>query len=128
MFWVLLVAFYVMTFPLNVVLMKNIWLKRYPAPVYQPLGENIPTNVVFNAQKKAILCFGIMQPVLASIPLIYGSEWYHYLVCAGASIAYSSSGRPTSYLDKVRSSHLMFASALVVFALSSVIIRYLLKL
>jgi hypothetical protein len=95
--------------------------------VYQHLGENVPDNVVYNAQKRAILYFGIMQPILASLPLTYGNEWYHYLMCAGASIAYASSGRPTSYIDKVRSSHLMFISTLIIFGLSVLTIKLLVK-
>jgi hypothetical protein len=124
MFWILLIALYIVTFPINLFLMKNYWLRSFPPVKYQHLGEEIPGHVIFNAQKKAILYFGVIQPILASIPTIYGNEWYHYLICAGASMAYASSGSPTSRLDTVRSSYLMFLSTLIIFGLSVLVIKF----
>lgn len=122
MFWVLLILLYVLTFPINAFLLQHIWYRRYPPVVYQGIGATVPYRVIAKAQLTAITLFGLLQPALAALPLALGHHWYHWLVCAGAAIAYSSSGSPTSFVDRVRSSHLMFLACLGVFVAVALIV------
>jgi len=123
MFWLLIAGLYIVTFPLNAFLLRNVWYSKYKPDLYAHLGETVSAQEIFYAQVRAIFLFGLIQPILASLPLIYGNEWYHYLICAAASIAYTSSGSANFYLDKVRSSHFLFISTLVVFGISAFIVK-----
>lgn len=128
MFWVVLFILYIFTLPINASLLGNVWYRRYPRETYQPLGTNVPELVTTQAQLTAIKLFGIFQPMLAGIPLIYGEKWYHFIICAFASVAYSSSGSAQHFVDRVRSSNLMFVATLFFWAVSVALIRFVLRL
>lgn len=52
MFWILLIALYIVTIPINLFLMKNYWLRSFPPVKYQHLGEEIPGHVILTLKKK----------------------------------------------------------------------------
>ena len=115
MFWVLLLGMYAVTFPVNYLLLRHVWYRRYRPDFYRLLADRASASRLMKAQVLAVGLFGVVQPLLAVVPLVYGHEWYHYLIAAGAAIAYSASGSSGFFVDRVRSSHLMFAAVLVVF-------------
>lgn len=121
MFWVILVGLFVLTFPVNAILLKSVWHQWYPIHIYQELGESVDTATVMRAQIRAILLFGVLQPVLSATPLLFGGKWWHYVVCLFASTAYAASGSPQFFLDKVRSSPLMRIGTFVPFGIASVV-------
>ena len=121
MFWILLVGLYVIILPVNIMLLKIVWYKWYPIQLYQFMGESVDTTTVVIAQFRAILLFGLLQPVLAATPLLFNDQWWHYMVCLLASVAYASSGSALFFLDKVRSSQLMCIGILVPLGIASVV-------
>ncbi len=120
MFWGLLVGLYIVTFPINAVLLRK-WYGWYPIQVYQTFGETVYQGEIMKAQFRAILLFGLVQPILATIPLLYGNKWFHYIICLLASAGYSSSGNPKFFLDRVRSSNLMRLATIIAFALGTLL-------
>jgi len=120
MFWLLLLVLYILTFPLNFILLQKAWYKWYPASIYGPIGEEIDNVTIMQAQLRAILLFGLVQPFIASIPLLYGGRWYHYLICFMASVGYAASGSAQFFLDRVRSSHLMRLGTLLPFCAGAI--------
>ncbi len=121
MFWGLLVGLYVITFPINSKLLGQIWYKWYPIQTCQVIGETVDQPTIMKAQFRAILLFGLIQPVLAAVPLLFGGQWWHYVICLLASVAYASSGSAKFFLDRVRSSYLMRLGTLVSFGIGAVI-------
>jgi hypothetical protein len=122
MFWILLVGLYGLMFPLNYLLLCKIWYKWYPVPVYQVLGEEVLDEAsIMKAQIRAILLFGTLQSFLASVPMLFGSLWWQYLVCLLASAFYSASGSPRFFLDRVRSSYPMRFGTVVTFGIGAIV-------
>lgn len=115
MFWLLLIGLFLVTFPLNKLLLRKVWDLIYPPDLYSPGGDFVPTTTLAKAQFTALAVFGLVQPTLAAVPLFYGQRWYHWLVCTLASVGYASSGSPRHLIDRVRSSHFMFLGTLAVF-------------
>ena len=85
MFWLLLIGLYILTFPINFILLGNVWYRWYPISIYEPIGEKVDNIGITKAQFRAIFLFGLVQPFVATIPLLYGDSWYHYLICFIAS-------------------------------------------
>ena len=125
MFWVLLIGLYILTFPLNFILLGKVWYKWYPALIYEPIGEEVDNMTITQAQLRAILLFGLVQPFVATIPLLYGDHWYHYLICFIASVSYAASGSAKFFLDRVRSSYLMRLGTLLPFTAGAIVFSVL---
>jgi len=125
MYWGLLVGLYIITFPINAMLLGRVWYKWYPIEIYQVIGETVDQTTIMKAQGRAILLFGLAQPVLASVPLLFGNQWWHYLISILSSAGFSASGSARFFLDRVRSSHLMLLGTLVSFAVGAVVFSLL---
>ncbi len=121
MFWSLLFVFYIITFPFNALLLNKVWYKWYPIHNFEMLGEAVDQIIIMRAQLRAILLFGVLQPILASVPLLFGGQWWHYIICFLATVAYSASGSAKFYLDRVRSSHLMRIGTVISFVAGALI-------
>lgn len=125
MYWGLLVGLYVITIWINVMLIGRVWYKWYPIEIYQALGDTVNQTMIMKAQVRAILLFGLAQPVLASVPLLFGNQWWHYLISIISSVGFSASGSARFFLDRVRSSHLMLLGTLVSFTVGAVVFTLL---
>ena len=53
-----------LTFPLNVVLLRRVWCRRYPPQTFELLGAGVPDSTVVGAQLTAVVLFGLLQPGL----------------------------------------------------------------
>ena len=121
MFWLLLIGLYILTFPINFILLGNVWYRWYPISIYEPIGEKVDNIRIKKAPFRAIFLFGLVQPFVATIPLLYGDRWYHYLICFIASVCYAASGSAKFFLDRVRSSHLMRLGTLLPFTVGTIV-------
>ena len=122
MFWVLLIGLYLLTLPINSFLLRLIWYQYYPPTIPRAEQEEASDGSIAKAQFIFIILFGLIQPAMAALPLMFSRRWYHWVLCAGASIAYSASGSPVSFVDCVRSSHIMFLVCLGSFFLVALIV------
>lgn len=120
MYWLLLIGLFIVSLPVNAKLLHHVWYKWYPVEVYQ-LFDDAPPSLLMKAQGKAILLFGVAQPILAATPLLFENRWWQYIICILASASYSASGSPRFYLDRVRSSYFMRIGTLISFAVGATV-------
>jgi hypothetical protein len=121
MFWILLVALYIISLPLNSILLTKVWYRWYPPELFEPVGETVDNIVVIRAQLRALLLFGLVQPLLATVPLVFGGQWWHYLICLISSTAYVRSGSPRFFLDRARFSRLFRVGTLAPLAVGAIV-------
>ena len=121
MYWLLLVVLFIVSFPINAKLLHSVWYKWYPIEIYQLIENPATPSLLMKAQGKAILLFGVVQPILAAMPLLFGNRWWQYIICILASVSYSASGSPRFFIDRVRSSHFMRLGTLVSFVVGATV-------
>jgi hypothetical protein len=121
MYWGFLIGLFIISFPINAMLLNQVWYKWYPIEVYQLVEEPANPAVLMKAQGRAIMLFGFAQPLLAATPLLFGNQWWQYLICILASAGYSASGSPRFFVDRVRSSYFMRLGTLVSFAIGATV-------
>jgi hypothetical protein len=125
MYWALLMLLFIITLPINTLLLGRVWYKWYPIDIYRVEGEAVDQSTIMKAQGRAILLFGLAQPILASVPLLFGNHWWQYIICAVSTTGFSASGSARFFLDRVRSSYLMRLGTLVSFAIGAVMFTLL---
>lgn len=124
MFWVCLIGLYLTTFPINDYLLRRVWRAWYPADSELAMmpPSRIATKDMALARTRAVLCFGLVQPAMAALPLLLGSDWYHWGMCAVASAWYAASGSPGFCLNVIGPRHILRTAALLSFFAAGTVI------